>query len=399
MSRLTAGLFSGLIVLTAPSVAAAQAIEEGRVRVDVTGYAQIQWNTTSVDEEDLDPNGVLDPSIAWSTFETRRIRPTVRVVIDDWIEGKIQPDFALGEIQLADAFIDFAIGEAFGIRFGQFKKPFSRIELTSSSRIIAIERGLRIRGLVDAFLFDLANEPDPPFVDIDGGLLLGDEYTLLDALGYLGRDMGVAVHGGSGRLGYALGVFNGSGADRRDDSDGKSVAGRVEYSPRDDWPLVIAAAGSYRELLFDGELLGVGVRDEIDGFALEADVEWGEFRRPGAHVLVEGVIGENFVAGLTPGPAPGPADATLLGLQAVLAWFEPYPAAGGRIEGVEPLLRASYGDPSLDRDGDGGWLLTPGANLYFFGGNRVMLNWDVFLAGGEAVETEHALRVQTQLSY
>ncbi|MFW6079540.1 MAG: porin [Gemmatimonadota bacterium] len=397
MKGLTAGLFGGLIVLALPLPGTAQTIDAGRVQVDVTGYAQIQWNTTSVDEDDLDPVGLLDRRIAWSTFETRRIRPTIAVRVDDWIEGKIQPDFALGDIKLADAYIDFELDERFRVRFGQFKKPFSRIELTSSSRIVPIERGLRIRGLNEAFRVDLSDEPEPPFTDVDGLLLVGDEYLLAGALGYLGRDMGVAAYGDVGRLDYTVGIFNGSGADRRDDSDGVSAAGRLEYSPRDDWPLRLGAAGSYRELLFDGELLGIDVREDIGGFAFEVDAEWGDFRRPGAHLLAEAVIGENFVAGLTSGPDPEPSDATMLGAQAVVAWFEPY--AGDRVEGLEPMFRVSYGDPSRDRDGDGGWLVTPGVNLYFFERNRVMLNWDVFVAGGDAVETEHALRVQAQLYY
>lgn len=398
MERLTAGLFGGLIVLAAPTLARSQTIDAGPVQVEVTGYAQIQWNTTSVDEDDLGFIDAADGDIAWSTFETRRIRPTIAVVIDEWIEGKIQPDFALGDLDLEDAYMDFAIDDAFHLTVGQFKKPFSRIELTSSSRILPIERGVRIRGLIDALTFELDPDPIPIFTDFDGDLIPGEEYEMLDELGYLGRDLGLAAHGTLGRVGYAVGVFNGDGADQLDDNDGKSVAGRLDFAPIEDRPLVIGAAGSYRELFFDGEFLGVDIDRQLDGFAFEVDAEWGAFRREGLHALVEGVIGDNFVGGIDDdGPILLPEDATLLGVQGIVTWFEP--TGRDRLEGIEPLLRVSYGDPSTDRADDAGLLLTPGVNLYFFGRNRIMFNWDVFLPGGEAFDTEHALRAQAQLHY
>jgi hypothetical protein len=37
-------------------------------------------------------------------------------------------------------------------------------------------------------------------------------------------------------------------------------------------------------------------------------------------------------------------------------------------------------------------------NLYFFGRNRLMFNWDVFLAG-DRFENENALRAQAQFYF
>lgn len=399
MRRLTVGLLGGALALAAPMMAHAQTIDAGPVEVRLTGYAQIQWNTTSVDETDI-AGGFgavgIDDEIAWSTFETRRIRPTIEVVIDDWIVGKIQPDFALGDLDLQDAYMNLAVDDAFELRIGQFKKPFSTIELTSSSRLVPIERGARIRGLTDALRVEL-DPDDPVLTHVDGDLVAGDQYELLDELGYVGRDIGIAAHGAFGRLGYAAGIFNGSGADRRDENDGKSLAGRVRYAPTADWPLAVGAAASYRELRFDGTVDDTEVEADVDGLAFEVDAEWGGFRRPGLHAILEGTLGRNFAGRVIDDGGAGRLDgATLLGVQGIAAWFEP--RDGGRVEGIEPLLRVSYGDPSTERAGDGGLLVTPGINLYFFGRNRVMLNWDVFIAGGE-FDTEHALRAMAQLHY
>src|SRR5690606_20758632 len=141
---------------------------------------------------------------------------------------------------------------AFQVRFGQFKKPFSRVELISSSQIIPIERGVRIRGLDDLGRSIIAPDGTPIYAELDGDPVFGDEYTLLDDLGYLGRDLGAAIHGGfGGRLGYTIGVFNGEGSDRRDVAGGKSIAGRLVFEPFASAPLSIAAGVSHRETRID----------------------------------------------------------------------------------------------------------------------------------------------------
>src|SRR5690606_26211053 len=136
---------------------------------DVGGQVQIQFSTTSVDEEDVFPFIDPDDDLASSTFETRRIRLSVEVAIADWITGRIQPDFALGDFELADAWLNLELDEAAQIRIGQFKKPCSLLFLTSSSLILPIERGLRIRGLDRALLRD-----GVPLIVLDGTAVLGE---------------------------------------------------------------------------------------------------------------------------------------------------------------------------------------------------------------------------------
>ncbi|HEX7117588.1 MAG TPA: porin [Longimicrobiales bacterium] len=369
----------GLVALLA-GPGAAQTIDAGPFELDFTGRVQTQFNTTSVDEDRV------GESIAWSTFETRRVRLGVEVAYGDWMTGKLEPDFALGELTLKDAWVNWAFAPAFEVRFGQFKKPFSRIDLTSSTKILPIERGVRIRGLVEAFDAELGPDGEPLLGDFGGDLVLGEEYELLDVLGFVGHDIGVSIHGDLGsRLGYAVGAFNGSGADDRDDNDGKSVAGRLTFAPAAALPLSLGAGVSYRETTIEDD---DDLDDDLDlaGTAFELDAEWGDFRRPGVHVIVEGAAGENLAV-----------DQAFLAAQGWLAYFRAL--EGGKVEGLEPVVRLSWADPDTDRDDDAGLLLTPGFNIYFFGRNRFMVNWDWFFTGIEGFGAENALRVQGQVYF
>ena len=190
---------------------------------------------------------------------------------------------------------------------------------------------MRIRGLDDLGRILIAPDDRPIFADLDDAPVFGDEYTLLDNLGYVGRDLGIAVHGEfGGRLGYALGVFNGEGADRLDVADGKSVAGRVALVPDLSAPFSLAAGFSYRETRI-GE--GTGFGREVGGTAYEIDAEWGAFRSPGPHVIF-GSVGDNFAN----------PETSFLGTQ---AWFptsplSPASGSGARLAPARELGRSQH---------------------------------------------------------
>ena len=352
-------------LLAAGTPAAAQTLEAGALQVRFTGRMQFQYNTSSVAGQP-------------GTFDMRRARQAVRLTVDEWIHGLIEADFALGRLALKSAFMELAASPGVNLRFGQYKMPFGLFQRTSSTQTLTIERGLRIRGL-DAQLADEESGLDPALSELDGALLMGEEQALLDAHGYQGYDMGAQLHGAAGALGYAVGLFNGNGADRRDANGSKTVAGRLTYAlGGQDAPLALGAAAILKDrTAADGT---------ARGHAVELDAEYGAFRRSGLHIQAELVTGENMGV-----------DETFLGAQAVAAWFAAL--EGPRVEGWELVGRASWGDPSTDRAGDAGVLLTPGLNLYFHGRNRLMANWDVFVPQGELFETRHALRLQAQLHY
>lgn len=338
---------AALVAWTVALPAAAQS----PVRATLTGRSHFQWNTTSVDD------GATP--VPWSTFETRRVRLAAEVQVGDWIRGRIEPEFTMGELRLRQAWMSFMFDTAFVVRAGQMKKPFGAINLASSSQLAVIERGVRIRGL-------------------DGAV---EQHTLIDDMAYTGYDQGLMVEGERGAFAWAAGVFNGTGADARDQNDGKSFAGRLTAALPFAKELRIGAALSHRELNWPGALSST----TRSGNAFALDAELGGFRS-GAWIIGEVTFGENLVT-----------QERFAGAQVIASYFSPTGAA--RVEGIEPVARVSWADPDDAVDGDGGVLLTPGFNLYFAGRNRFMMNWDVYMPQADGADTQHALRAQFNLHF
>lgn len=365
--------------LAAPLLAQAPASDA--LEVTMSGYAQLQFNTTSVSEDDV------GGSVASSVFETRRVRLYADVKMGGWLQGRIQPEWAMGKFSLADVFMNFAIDPRFQIRMGQFKRPFNRFYLNPSTAIMTIERGIRIREFDRAMGSELG-DGDTPYTVVDGKSIHGDEHAILNAMGLVGRDIGVAAHGRLGKAAYEVAVFNGNGPDALDTNAGKSFMTRLAYSPIDGVPLTLGAAMSYREFHFGGSIDGVAVEpNDRSGTGFGFDVEWGRYGGNGIHVL----------AGITTGDNLYVDDGRILGAQGMVGYL--VPLGGARIEAIEVIGRASYGDPNTSRDGDQGILLTPGLNLYLGSRNRLLVNWDVYTPADDRLSTRHALRVQTQFMF
>jgi hypothetical protein len=341
------------------------------VSVNVQGRVQVQWNTTSVDEDEA---GVSTP-IAASTFETRRVRFGANILVAGWIRGVLESEYALGRVQLRQAWVGLELDSSTLVRAGQFKKPFSLIFLTSSARGPVIERGVRIRNLGDALVeADAASE-------LRGVELIGEQHALLDAQGYLAYELGAEFSHRRGPFGITIGAFNGTGPDTRDENDGKSFAARGTFSTDVGPPLTFGAAWSHRELNWP-----VPASDSTrSGNAFSLDAELGGFRR-GLWVIAEATVGDNLVS-----------EERFTGVNVVASIFAK--TGGAKVEGIEPVARISWGDPDDTVDGDAGMLLTPGINIYFFGANRLMLNWDVFLPQADRVGTQHAARAQLNLVF
>jgi hypothetical protein len=360
---------------------AAQTIEAGDVKLRLIGRVQTQFSTTSVDEDALIAAG-RPLAVPASSFETRRIRFGAEIEYEQWLTGKLETELGLARLQIRDAFMNLGFDPRFQMRIGQFKKPFSLLQLTSSSIWPMIERGVRIRGLTESMLVQDSLAAGPRVLQIfRGGVVLGEEQDLLENFLYQNFELGAAVHGRFGGFGYAAGVFNGSGWDRTDDNAEKSYAGRLTYKLPTELPITLGTAFSYRE--FRATVIPTTTEG---GTAYEADVEVGAFRRAGLHLLAEVTTGENLRQ----------PDDDFLGAQGILTWF--VPLSGARLEGLEFGGRASFGDPRRDIDGDDGLLLTPGVNIYFFGRNRLMLNWD-FYQTGDRFTDENALRAQAQFYF
>lgn len=361
-----AGCALGALLCAAPVHA-----QTAPVRVDLTGRMQFQWNSTSIDG-----TGLGDP-VASSTFETRRVRLGASIRIGDWIRGFIEPEYALGNLSLKQAWMSLDLDSGVVLRAGQFKKPFSAINLMSSTAHPMIERGVRIRGLEDW----LAAANQGELNSVRGDLLIGEHYALLDVQGYAAYDLGAMVEARRGPVGLAAGVFNGNGADTRDENDSKSLAARATYDVDPGLPMRLGAAWSRRELRWPDP----AAAETRSGHAFEVDVELGGLRE-GWWLIGELSSGTNLAT-----------EERFLGAQGVLARF--FGTNGRRIEGVEPMARVSYGDPDDSIDDDAGMLLTPGVNLYFVGRNRLMFNWDVYVPESDRFATQHAGRAQINLYF
>jgi hypothetical protein len=224
-----------LCATTAPAQAQTRPLP---ISVSLGGRMQFQWNSTSVDADEA------GEPIASSTFETRRVRLSADVRVGDWIRGFIEPDFALGRLQLKQVWMSFELDPALAVRAGQFKKPFSVINLTSSTAHPMIERGVRIRGLAES----LEAQSQGELSSVHGDLLIGEQHALLETQGYLAYDMGVALEGELGAFGWQAGVFNGNGPDSRDENGGKSLAARATYELDVGTPVTVGGAWSRREL-------------------------------------------------------------------------------------------------------------------------------------------------------
>ena len=354
----------------------AQAVHaQAPVRATLSGRAQVQWNTTSVDEVEGDAQ-----SIAWSTFEMRRVRLQVNVTAGEWVRGVFEPDFAMSRLQLKQAWVAIDVDSAFSLRAGQFKKPFSLILLSSSTQLPAIERGVRIRNLEDA----LEEADDGTRLrTLQGDLVLGEEQALVTVMNYGDYDIGAAVEGAKAGFSWSVGMFNGTGADARDDNDSKTVAGRLTYTVPVEQSVRVGMAASRRELSWPAVGQPAATRT---GTAYEVDLELGGFRR-GLWLLAEAIRGTNLAT-----------EETMMGAQAQVAYFHGT-GSDGPIEGLEPVARVSYGDPDDTVDGDAGTLLTAGANVYLIGRNRLMFNWDFYMPQGDAFASQHALRAQLNLYF
>lgn len=325
-------------------------IGSGAMEITIGGRVQTQFNTTTIFSEP--PSELI----------LRRARLEFDVRVNDLISGEIDPDFAGDEVTLKDVYLKLNFSPAFQVLTGQAYKPFSLIEQTSSTRILPIERGLRVRGL--------------------GAV---DEYAIVNSLDYSDRDIGVQVMGEPGfmPLGftYQAGVFRGPlhGSSNIDDS--YQYAARVTVQPLD----VVTLGGGWSSRDF----LEAPV-DESDpfvrGHAFEVDLEVGTFA-PGLHMLGEIAWGDAE-------PATG---RDFFGAQGWLAWrSEP---VARWITAVEPIFRASYGE--IDgSDGTTSTLLTPGLNVHFGGRNRFMVNYDfVLLAADVEDDTEGSFKAQMQLAF
>jgi hypothetical protein len=345
-------------MLIAPGQAHGQVeISSKAMSMKIDGRLHFQFNHTSVETAQLP-----------TSFFVRRARLEFDIKVNDFISGRLQPEFGEGVTGLRDAFVKLNFSPALQATFGQFKRPFDLFELTSSSQILVIERAGGVRAIADCAGV--------------GNVCTLSRFT--EKLNYSDRDLGVMVDGGLGRSGlhYWASITNGRGPNNDIDENGsKSFTGRLAYEVG---PVRIGG--------------NVGVHDypndstgtDAYGTAFGADVDWGEFEKPGPHVQVGFIYGDNWKNLTTPDP-------TKFMTGQVIGTYM-FPINENRfVYGIEPVFRASWGDPDTDVRDDGGWVFTPGFAIHFTGRNKFAVNVDVWTPA--TGDTEYSLKAQTYLHF
>lgn len=322
----------------------------------LSGRLHVQFNTTSVDEVNGTP-------LASSEFLIRRARLTFDVTFNDLVSARIEPDYGTGgTFNLKDAYVRLTFDPALRATLGQFKRPFDLFELTSSSQILVVERAGGIRGV----------DGCGPLGTVCSLSALTEDLELSD------RDLGVMVDGTlpGGRVRYAASLTNGQGLNARETNGNKSYTGRVSVTLVRD--VVVGVNAARKDYVHPTS----GAERFVTGWG--ADVEIGNFTR-GVHVQAGVVGGGNWTIGTT-----AEAVATFLAAQAIATYK--IPLAHKYLRAVEPVARASWGDPDTDAPDDGGWLLTPGLILHFGGRTSLHANVDVWRP--QEGDTEYSFKSQ-----
>lgn len=143
-------------------------------------------------------------------LDIRRARLDARGTVTKRWEYKLQGELA-GSPKLLDASISYKYNEWLKLSAGQLKVPFSAENLTSSSKLVSIDRSQVVEALA-------ARSKD----------VIGSQS---------GRDLGIQASGSLFRVGdryavdYAVGGFNGAGINTGDNNEAKDLAARLLFHP------------------------------------------------------------------------------------------------------------------------------------------------------------------------
>ncbi len=196
----------------------------------ISGFVQGMYQANLSDKGDL-----LD-----NTLRMRRVRLSVDGNLSKTVSYKIQGDFTRSPM-LVDAFIKYKPCREFAIQLGQFKTPFTLESPINPVNLEIFDYGESVQQLVG-------------YKDVCG-------------VGALGRDLGLMATGSLfpvenangyqySIVDYAVGVFNGNGANQLDNNNRKDIVGRLEVHPG---LKALTLSGSY----YYGMYRNTTVEDEI----------------------------------------------------------------------------------------------------------------------------------------
>ena len=168
----------------------------------ISGFVQTFY-TANMDE---------DGALQDNEFKIRRARLSVDGKFGEKFSYILQGDFT-GTPALVDAYLKYKFCDAFALQAGQFKTPFTLESPINPVNLEIYDYGESISKLVG-------------YKDVCG-------------VGKLGRDLGIMATGdliplkdkGFSVINYAIGVFNGNGANALDNNNRKDIVGRLNVHP------------------------------------------------------------------------------------------------------------------------------------------------------------------------
>lgn len=341
MRRRIVTILASLIALATSMPAGAQVDENETPRLSGGANLHTLWTSTNASGK---PAG---------EFEIAMARVKLQWQEEKWLRTRLQFDvdqvFVEGsaEAMLRDAWVELRFGRHLHVRMGQFKRPFSALELRGRSRLEVIGRGP-------------AN-----------GLLIED-------LGFGDRDLGLQLEGDFGRatrrVSYAIGAFNGPGrnAPETDGNGAKDVVGRIEARARK-W-LTFGANASVK--LFDTDTV-----DYYPSWSWMTGLDMSIEAR-GLLVMVEGLYGLNHdrcALAFDPEECRGESDRVGVPRAAAVTAMAAYRfKLNSRLKlAIEPVIK---GEVLLPDDGlDDAYVgqASIGANLHVGKHVRLMVHGDV----------------------
>lgn len=369
-----------LLVAGTTSLRAQVQVTSDATEIDLSGRLQLQTATSSCSDYPFEADSPCTEQAPGVDAFVRRARLTVSVTLSDYVDGRIEPDFgAVDGVELKSAWGRISFSDAARLQIGQFKKPFDGFQLTSSSRLLSIERDLDVPGVPGLRAASL------------------DELTTRSRIS--GYDIGVMLSGRpADAFTYWIGGFNGEPEAFNGDRDTeKQLVARAQYELSvGDLPLALAAAGALTDLPY---IRPDGSRDGEYYADVELWAELGDFSG-GPHVQAGLVLGENPLQdpeGDFPEPIPE-AFASMVSWQVIGAYRW---AVEGTdlVEAVEPTFRITRADPNTDLDDDENWGFTPGFNLYLDGRNKLQLGWDFVTFADDAYGSVNSFKTQYQLYF
>ena len=182
----------------------------------ISGFVQGLYQANLTEEGELKDN----------TFRMRRVRMSVEGNLAKGLTYKIQGDFSRSPM-LVDAFLKYKVCNEFAIQVGQFKTPFSIESPINPVNLEIFDYGESVQKLVG--------------------------YSDVCGVGSIGRDLGIMATGSLfpvelqngqqfGLVDYSVGVFNGNGANEKDNNNRKDIVGRLDFHP---WVKALTLSGSY----------------------------------------------------------------------------------------------------------------------------------------------------------